>query len=74
MRYCVLDNGRPASVEGFPGLVGWKQHRFETYAEALGHAIMWLGDDTIPLPLDWDGAPFDYNSHGDMIQIREEGE
>lgn len=67
----VFDNGKPASVEGFPNLLTWKTNRFETLLEAHNYAKNWLGayyhEGLALLP----GVSYDYSGYQDLIEIRE---
>lgn len=69
--FCVYDNDKPCSVEGFKVHESWKTHKFETFKEALEYLKDWLGDfDT--LPDNYDGQPYEYGSYGDTVKIVEE--
>ena len=67
----VLDNGKPASEEGYPSLkgLGWKTNKFETLEQAIVYADKWFypfctGRHALT-------GPFDYSGYGDTAQIRE---
>ncbi len=69
-KYCVYDNGKPASTVGFPqiGLCkGWDTHRFATWPIAVAYAAMWTGQLIQPEDL---LKPYDYSGYGDMLEIR----
>lgn len=74
MNFCVYDNSKPASGEGFPYLkrVEWACHSYKSFPEALTYTKEWLGHLSIVLPDDWQGQPLDYSGYGDMIEIRQE--
>jgi hypothetical protein len=68
----VYDNGKPASVVGFPVLrgCGWDNHQFQTFEEAEKYAQNWLGQYSgMTLEVN---KPVDYDGYGTMIEIREE--
>lgn len=72
-RYAVFDNNKPASKIGFPLLLSdcWNSNEFETFAEALVYAKNWVDGFGDTLPPDF--APdtkYDYDGHGDTIEIR----
>lgn len=70
--FCVYDNDKPASVEGYPYMhSSWKNHRFETFEEAQKYARNWLGELEILCPNE-PNSRVDYSGYGDMIEIREE--
>lgn len=69
-RFCVYDNGKPASVKGFPsikGFTGWDTHRFDTWPKAVAYAAQWVGRIIQPEDL---LTPYDYSGYGDIIEVR----
>lgn len=78
MMYGVFDNNKAASSVGFPHLKDdcWKNHIFGTLKDAQTYAREWLGlyaegDADYGLDQLVVGIPYQYNSQGDMIEIRE---
>ena len=62
----VFDNDKPAVIKGGKD---WNDNFFRDFVDALKYAKSWLGEyDT--LPDDYQGEPYDYNGHGDIIEIR----
>lgn len=72
MMYGVFDNDKPASSVGFPHLKGkgWENHIFGTMKEAEAYAKEWLGDYYSRTIIFYPNVPYEYSSHGDMIEIR----
>ncbi len=71
-RYCVYDNGKPASAKFFPQLgeiEGWDNHKFDSWPKAVAYASMWVGQIIQPEDL---LKPYDYSGYGDIIEVREE--
>lgn len=71
-KFCVYDNGKPASAKGFPQIKeveGWNNHKFDTFPIAAAYATMWVGHIIQPEDL---LKPYDYSGYGDIIEIREE--
>lgn len=71
MRFQVFDNGKPASIVGFPFLKDsdWSTHIFATFEEAQAYARSWLGDaDQAHVPLE-PNFGIDYSGCGDIITI-----
>lgn len=74
-KYQVLDNGKPADHSSYPRIhPSWNCSKFDSYDEALAYVSRWLGNIDIeavrnfPLELN---KPYDFNGHGDTIEIRE---
>lgn len=68
--FCVYDNGKPASVKGFPvikSVKGWETHRFDTWPKAVAYASQWIGRIIQPEDLI---KSYDYSGYGDIIEVR----
>jgi len=69
----VFDNNKPATSEAFPQLKGkgWESHLFGTFKDAEAYAKEWLGNYWSKTTILRVNVPYEYNSHGDTIEIRE---
>lgn len=72
MMFGVFDNGKPASTVGFSHLKGegWDNHIFGTLKDAEEYAKEWLGNYYSKTIIFHPNTPYEYNSHGDTIEIR----
>lgn len=71
MKFQVFDNGKPASITGFPSLKGnWPTHIFDTFEAAQAYTKEWLGgeghDQSVPRE---PNVGVDYSGYGDVITI-----
>jgi len=62
--YEVLDNNRPAIIEGS---ALWENNKFGTFEEAKAYAINWLGSFTVDIK---SLGKWYYTGYGDYIEIR----